>query len=160
MARPSKIKDINFEQVKKLAAYGMTDKQIADILNIVESTLNLYKKNPEFSESLKAGKQISDEQVERSLYQRACGYEHPEDKIFCHEGNIIVKPTIKHYPPDTIACIFWLKNRKKKEWRDVVGIENGDKDIPFQVAYGTIPLDKLPISKEAINELDKLSNKG
>ena len=21
-------------------------------------------------------------------------------------------------PPDTIACIFWLKNRRRQEWRD------------------------------------------
>jgi hypothetical protein len=27
-------------------------------------------------------------------------------------------PLTKHYPPDTTACIFWLKNRKPKEWRD------------------------------------------
>ena len=24
----------------------------------------------------------------------------------------------KIYPPDTLAGIFWLKNRKPKEWRD------------------------------------------
>jgi hypothetical protein len=24
----------------------------------------------------------------------------------------------KHYPPDTTACIFWLKNRKPREWRN------------------------------------------
>ncbi len=27
-------------------------------------------------------------------------------------------PTIKHYPPDTTACIFWLKNRQRDKWRD------------------------------------------
>jgi len=27
-------------------------------------------------------------------------------------------PLTKHYPPDTTACIFWLKNRKPREWRN------------------------------------------
>lgn len=27
-------------------------------------------------------------------------------------------PLTKHYPPDTTACIFWLKNQKPKEWHD------------------------------------------
>ena len=26
--------------------------------------------------------------------------------------------TREHVPPDTTACIFWLKNRRKDEWRD------------------------------------------
>ena len=160
MGRPSKIKNIDFEQIKKLAAYGMTDKQLADVLNISEVTLNSYKNNPEFLKSLKAGKQISDERVERSLFERACGYEHPEDKIFCNDGQIIVEPTIKHYPPDTTACIFWLKNRKKTEWRDTVGIENGDGKTPFRVIHETMESNKLPINKETNNELDRLDNKG
>ena len=35
--------------------------------------------------------------------------------MFCYEGQVIVEPTIKHYPPDTTAAIFWLKNRKPNE---------------------------------------------
>ena len=26
----------------------------------------------------------------------------------------------KHYPPDSTAAIFWLKNRQPKVWRDRV----------------------------------------
>jgi hypothetical protein len=118
MGRPSKIKDINFEQVKKMASYGLTDKQMADCLDISEVTLNSYKNNPEFLKSLKEGKAISDEKVERSLFDRACGYEHPEEKVFCSEGCIVTHQTTKKYPPDPVAAIFWLKNRKPEQWRD------------------------------------------
>jgi len=58
--------------------------------------------------------------VVRSLFQRACGYSHPEDKIFQHEGNPVVVPTTKHYPPDATSAIFWLKNRDPANWRDKV----------------------------------------
>ena len=30
----------------------------------------------------------------------------------------MIVPTTKHYPPDTTAAIFWLKNRQKSKWRD------------------------------------------
>lgn len=116
--RPSKFYTINIEQLKKLAELGLTDKQMAYAIGISEDTFYEYKKKPEFSEPLKKGKAISDEKVERSLFERATGYSHPEDKMFCYEGQVIVEPTIKHYPPDTTAAIFWLKNRKPNEWRD------------------------------------------
>jgi hypothetical protein len=34
-------------------------------------------------------------------------------------------PIRKYYPPDTTACIFWLKNRKPDEWRDKLDHEVG-----------------------------------
>ena len=72
----------------------------------------------EFSESIKKGKEIADAEIASSLFHRAKGYSHPEDKIFNNQGVELVVPTIKHYPPDTTAAIFWLKNRQKDNWRD------------------------------------------
>jgi DNA-binding XRE family transcriptional regulator len=122
--RPSK-----FEQVKdmlyKMASYGMTDKQMADVVGVSEQTVNNWKlKDPNFLESLKAEKEIADARVERSLFERATGYSHAEDKIFNDNGTPLVVPTVKHYAPDTTAAIFWLKNRKPKEWRDKQDIEH------------------------------------
>ena len=31
---------------------------------------------------------------------------------------------IEHYPPDTTAAIFWLKNRQPGKWRDKKEVEN------------------------------------
>ncbi len=122
--RPSK-----FEQVKdmlyKMASYGMTDKQMADVVGVSEQTVNNWKlKDPNFLESLKAEKEIADARVERSLFERATGYSHAEDKIFNDNSTPLVVPTVKHYAPDTTAAIFWLKNRKPKEWRDKQDIEH------------------------------------
>lgn len=119
VGRPSKYDTINLEQVEKLASYGLIDTEIADIVGISDKTLYNYENNfPEFLQAIQRGKDIADAQVVKSLYQRACGYSHPEDKIFCHEGQPVIVPTIKHYAPDTAACFIWLKNRRKEEWKD------------------------------------------
>jgi hypothetical protein len=48
------------------------------------------------------------------------GYSAPEDKIFNNDGKPLIVPTVKNYPPDTTAVIFWLKNRRPDEWRDKI----------------------------------------
>jgi hypothetical protein len=35
---------------------------------------------------------------------------------------------VKELPPDTTAMIFWLKNRKRDQWRDRVDNEHTGKD--------------------------------
>lgn len=117
--RPSKYKEEFVEQAEKLCALGLTDVELAQFFGVSEVTLNAWKsKYPDFLKSLKVGKEHADTRVERSLYQRAIGYSHPEDKIFNDNGKPMIVPTIKHYPPDTTAAIFWLKNRKSADWRD------------------------------------------
>ena len=105
------------EQVYKLCLLGAIDKQIADFFGVSEVTINAWKKKyPTFLKSLKRGKLHADARVAEALFRRACGYTHPETRIFCYKGDIITHDTFKHYPPDTGACIFWLKNRAG--WRD------------------------------------------
>ena len=123
--RPSKYKKEYAVQAKKLCELGATDREIARFFEVSESTLNLWKiKNPELSESLKIGKDIADRRVESSLYRRALGYEHDSVKIFQNNGEPVIVPYVQHYPPDTTAAIFWLKNRKPNEWRDIKAIEH------------------------------------
>lgn len=78
------------------ARNGLTNEQIASNMDIVVSTLwEWRKKSPKISNALKIGKDEADIQVENALYKAAL------------EGN-------------TTAMIFWLKNRKSKEWRDKI----------------------------------------
>lgn len=119
LGRPTKYKDIDLKQVEALAKKGWTDSEMASFFEVHEATWYRWKhKHPDFCESLKNWKEFADDIVERSLFERATGYAHPEDKIFMHEGEETVVPTVKHYPPDTTAMIFWLKNRKPEQWRD------------------------------------------
>lgn len=119
--RPTKFKEEYVEQARKLAELGATDRDAADFFGVSESTLYLWKHtNPQFSEALKVGKEKADERVEQSLYRRALGYSHDAVKIHVSsDGSVTEVPFTEHYPPDTTAAIFWLKNRKAVEWRDV-----------------------------------------
>jgi len=117
--RPSKYKVEYAKQAIKLCKLGATDVEMSEFFGISEKTFNTWKsKYPKFLQSLKNGKEEADARVIRSLYQRAIGYSHPEEKVFCNMGEISRAQTTKHYPPETVACIFWLKNRKPEEWRD------------------------------------------
>jgi hypothetical protein len=118
---PSKYSPELDKKAYKLALLGATDKQLSDFFEIAESTLNEWKKKyPSFTESLKRGKIEVDAKVAQSLFKRACGYKHKEDKIFLYEGQAVVVPTTKHYAPDTLACIYWLNNRQPEQWRNKV----------------------------------------
>lgn len=117
--RPSKYNKECVKQVEKFCRLGATDVDIADMLDINVATLKRWKATyPEFSAALKAGKEIADDQVERSLFARATGYEHDEVDIRVVAGEIVQTPIRKYYPPDTTACIFWLKNRRPDLWRE------------------------------------------
>jgi len=119
LGRPSKYDPKFNKQVYKLALLGATDKEIANFLEIQESTLNDWKhKHPDFSESIKKGKAEADAQVANKLFKRATGYKCPDTHFSAYEGSVTATPYTKHYPPDPTAAIFWLKNRQPEKWRD------------------------------------------
>lgn len=123
VGRPSKFDGINTQLVQYMYEEGATDKQVAKKIGVSKSTLDLWKlKHPEFSVSLKDWKLKADDEVEASLYKRACGYTCDETKVFCDAktGKITTKEIKKHYAPSEIACFFWLKNRKPDNWRDKI----------------------------------------
>lgn len=126
MGRPSKFKDEFVPQARKLAELGATDREIADFFEVDERTINRWKiDNEEFCQSLKVGKDVADERVTQALYRRALGYQHDAVKIAVNAaGEVTEVPFIEHYPPDTTAAIFWLKNRRSGEWRDKQEVEH------------------------------------
>ena len=118
--RPSKGTEENLAKALLMAKEGKTEAQIAKAIGATTHTIHNWKnKDKDFFDALKKSKAISDQNVERSLYERACGYSHPAVKInVLKDGTVIEVPYIEHYPPDTTACIFWLKNRQPEKWRD------------------------------------------
>jgi len=122
--QPTKLTPERAVKIHFLARRGCTDKQIAEILDVTEKTICNWKKTSSFFQSLKVAKAEADALVEISLFERATGYSHPETKVFQHEGQIITEETVKHYPPDAVACIFWLKNRRPLEWREKREVEH------------------------------------
>lgn len=89
----NKVKD-KLVLVEGWARDGLTDEQIANNLGIATSTFYEYKKNyVEFSETLKKGKEVVDYEVENALLKSALS------------GNVT-------------AQIYWLNNRKPRQWRN------------------------------------------
>lgn len=122
--RPTDYKPEYCEQVEKLCKLGATDEEMADFFNVCEATINNWKNDyPEFLDSIKSGREIADAEVSEKLFQRACGYSHDEDDIRVCDKDIVITPTVKHYPPDPTAAIFWLKNRQPEKWRDKKDID-------------------------------------
>lgn len=119
--RPSAYRAEHAKQAEKLCNLGATDQEIADFFEVSVRTIHRWKADhDEFCHSLKAGKDKADDRVERSLYQRATGYEQEEVKIFMPAGSDspVYAPFTAKIAPDTTAAIFWLKNRRKDDWRD------------------------------------------
>ncbi len=123
--RPTRYKKEFAEQAYKLCQLGATDNQLADFFGVSEVTINTWKKkHSEFLKSIKNSKYDFDTKIEMSLAQRAMGFSHPDVKVFNNDGTPLVVPITKHYPPDTGACVFWLKNRKPNQWREKVEQEH------------------------------------
>ncbi|OZI74574.1 terminase [Bordetella genomosp. 12] len=143
--RPSAYQEEYAVWAEKLAKLGATDADLADAFGVTEVTVNTWKKRrPEFSLALKRGKALADAEVADRLYQRALGYTHAEDDIRVCDGVIVTTPTTKHYPPDTVACIFWLKNRRPDLWRDKPDPTNDDNAPPpvkvvIEVVNASVP---------------------
>jgi hypothetical protein len=109
-----------------LTQLGATDNELAEFFKTTARTINRWKvEYIEFSNALRVGKHEADERVTRSLFQRAVGYVVPETHVSVHQGKVLKTELMKHFPPDTTACIFWLKNRRPEEWREKFEHDHG-----------------------------------
>lgn len=122
----------------QLAKKGRTDRQIASALGVSERTLNRWKADPDFMSALREGKNEADEQVLWGLYARAVGFSYWEiteelvrdGRVHSAEGAgkaadtsagmkmAITKRVRKVVAPDSVAALWWLRNRRPTEWRD------------------------------------------
>ena len=54
------------------------------------------------------------------MFQRAIGFSHEVEKVVQSGGKPVTVKYTEHYPPDTAALVFWLKNRQRRRWHDKV----------------------------------------
>lgn len=121
VGRPSEYGPAYADQARKLCQLGATDVEIADFFEVNVRTIYRWKADhDDFCQALKAGKEVADERVERSLYMKAVGYTFDAVKIFpgTSETGPVYAPYREHVAPSDTAAIFWLKNRRSAEWRD------------------------------------------
>lgn len=110
---------------------GLIDEQIAKNMGVAYSTFKEWKKKySDFSDALKQGKEVVDRQVENALFKNAVGFMYEEEAV-TNAGEVV---TVKKYSkPNITAQIFWLKNRKMKEWRDKQEVEQINHNIEITV---------------------------
>lgn len=76
--------------------------------------------------------------TERREYENRYKIDHPEAelqeikdaaiKAIPTTERIVISEVDKEVPPDTVAALFWLKNRKPNDWRDKRETEISGKD--------------------------------
>lgn len=131
------LKEDGLLKVAAWARDGDTDENIAKRIGVGRRAIYEWKqKYPEFASALRKSRMAVDIEVENALYNRALGTTITET-VTDEEGK--TKTFTKQLPPDVTAQIFWLKNRKPKDWRDKRDVEiegklpvvlKGDDEIP------------------------------
>ena len=111
--KPYKLTEEMPEIAQRLCAkYGATGDDLAEILGVSPRTVDTWMAtHPEFAAKVDDGKKVADDAVEQSLYSLAIGDKHAAIPV----------------PGNVTACIFWLKNRRRQEWRDRHDLEHSGK---------------------------------
>lgn len=138
------------ETFVRLSKDGKTLEQIAEVVGVSKKTLsNWMGKNEDLLLAVREARQVADELVEAALFGRATGYSHPETKVFIHEGCPITEEVTKHYPPDTQAAMFWLRNRQPARWKEKT---EGDVTVNNTVQAGSMTDEQLDAKIQAMLE--------
>ena len=146
------LENSGLETVRRLAAEGLPDEEIAIRASIGLSLFRRWKKRyPEFVEALALGRAGADYEVVKALYKKATGYNVALSKTYKLKRVDYDPDTGKkireyeelatgveesHVPADLRAETFWLKNRQSDTWS-----ERGEKTAEeSEGAFGVIEL--------------------
>jgi len=153
-----------------MARQGLTEVQMAAEFGVVPSTVGEWKKrHPEFGAAMNEGRNLADARAESDLYSRVRGIAW-EEKTWEQELNpktekyelVLKKVVTKFIPPDTTACIFWLKNRRPAEWRDTWRMEHtgkGGGPIKNEVAVDYSSLSDEELAKAVASEAERITRR-
>jgi len=104
---------------------GATDPEIAKKLGTSVTSIRRWAtEHEEFRAVLHFAKEPADDRIVRSLYEKACGFTYEDRelvKLKRADGSehVEIHTVERTVPPDTASVIFWLKNRRRDDWRDV-----------------------------------------
>jgi len=106
---------------RRLCVLGGTNEELATFFEVSRSTIDEWLRvHPEFAEAVRKGRDIIDMVVADKLLARAMGYTHEGKKYVLHRGEEKELRHVVHYPPDVQACMFWLRNRRRRQWNERV----------------------------------------
>lgn len=136
VGRPTAFKPEYSHITRAVCKLGATDGDLAEIFKVTKRTIHSWKKQhpDEFLHPLKVGKAEANENVKQALYSRALGYSHNDTDIRTVGNRLVKTKIIKHYPPETAACIFFLSNRDPDNWKRN-GMDAGENDNDIAKAF-------------------------
>lgn len=129
----------NLKTIEEWALQGMSQKDMAECLGVGESTFRKVKKQnvallAVLKQCANTRKKIEEEQVksvERSVFERAKGYEQEVTRFFKvkrkgvdEKGNkyeieeVVERVEVERVPADIGAAKFFLMNKAKETWQD------------------------------------------
>lgn len=124
----------------EVMALSMTEKEIAETLEIAYSTFKVYKRTySALNDSLKKGRRNLVIELKNNLIRASKGYHYDEKKVIKERdefGNMIVvreEVTTKYMKPDVAATNLLLKNYDKDRWaNDPQALELRKKELELQ----------------------------
>ena len=109
----------------KFCLLGATNEDLAGVFEVSRNTIgNWLARYPEFRKAAQDGRDVADADVAHALLQKAKGFTHTDVKILQIEGGAEPVEYNRYFPPDTQAAIFWLRNRRRQQWRERIEHEH------------------------------------
>jgi hypothetical protein len=96
---------------------GATNEVLADYFGVTRRTIpNWIATHPDFADAVRKGRIVADAKVVHALFERATGFSGKVTRTTRYRGEKHTITTTVSYPPDTQACMFWLRNRQPEYW--------------------------------------------
>jgi hypothetical protein len=97
---------------------GATNEVLANFFGVAPRTVdNWIATHADFADAVRKGRAVADAVVVRALFERAKGFSHEVTRTTLYQGEERTVTNTVSYPPDTQACMFWLRNRQRDYWQ-------------------------------------------
>jgi hypothetical protein len=117
--RPTVYRPDFCEQAHKYCLLGATNEDLGLLFGVTRRTVdNWLAMHPDFARAVESGRLAADAKVAGGLFARATGFERKVKRTALYRGEPRDFETNVYFPPDTQACIFWLRNRRRATWSD------------------------------------------
>lgn len=132
LGRPPLYRPNHCDLAREHCLLGATNAELAEVFDVAPRTVDNWIANyPDFAAAVRDGRRRADAKVAAKLYARAIGFEHKVERTFLRRGEPKSFTVTVAYPPDTQACIFWLRNRRRTDWRDQPAKASGPYEDEF-----------------------------
>lgn len=117
----------------KFCLLGATNEDLAGLFEVSLSTIGTWlARHPEFRKAVQEGRDVADMDVAQSLLNKARGFTHPDVKVLKVDGAAEKVEFDRYFPPDTQAAVFWLRNRRRHQWRERIEHEHSVSEDKFR----------------------------